>query len=79
MKHILLVDDDHMNLVMAKHALVKDYRVTSVTSGKEALHMLEEDTPDSVFCSHGAGHIVPWNEVRAHAHCEVDLSALEPD
>ena len=40
---------------------------------------LEEDTPDSVFCSHGAGHIVPWNEVRAHAHCEVDLSALEPD
>ena len=37
---------------------------------------LAEDTPDSVFCSHGAGHAVPWNEVRAHAHCEVDLSAL---
>ena len=49
MKHILLVDDDHMNLVMAKHALVKDYRVTSVTSGKEALHMLEEDTPDLIL------------------------------
>jgi len=37
---------------------------------------LEEDSPDSVFCSHGAGHIVPWNEVRAHAHCDVDLNAL---
>ncbi len=29
-----------------------------------------EDTPDSVFCSHGAGYNVPWNEVPAHAHCE---------
>ena len=37
---------------------------------------LAEDTPDSVFCSHGAGHAVPWDEVRAHAHCEVDLSNL---
>ncbi len=34
---------------------------------------LEADTPDSVFCSHGAGHVVPWDEVRAHAHCEVEL------
>ena len=32
----------------------------------------EDDSPDSVFCSHGAGHIVPWNEVRANAHCSVD-------
>ncbi len=28
-----------------------------------------EDTPDSVFCAHGAGYNVPWNEVRSHAHC----------
>lgn len=26
------------------------------------------NTPDSVFCSHGAGYNVPWNEVPAHAH-----------
>ena len=32
---------------------------------------LEADSPDSVFCSHGAGHVIPWNEVRSHAHCEV--------
>lgn len=37
---------------------------------------LEEDSPDSIFCSHGAGHIVPWNEVYTHAHCEVDLNAI---
>ena len=49
MKHILLVDDDQMNLVIAKHALDKDYRVTSVTSGMEALHKLEEDTPDLIL------------------------------
>ena len=36
----------------------------------EAAHYnpLADDTPDSVFCSHGAGYSVPWNEVREHAH-----------
>ena len=26
------------------------------------------NTPDSVFCSHGAGHTVPWNEVEQYMH-----------
>ena len=26
------------------------------------------NTPDSVFCSHGAGYAVPWDEVETHAH-----------
>lgn len=40
----------------------------------EAAHYnpLSGDSPDSVFCSHGAGFVVPWQEVRAHAHCEVE-------
>ena len=33
---------------------------------------LADDTPDSVFCAHGAGYTVPWNEVRSHAHCPVE-------
>ena len=33
---------------------------------------LADDTPDSVFCAHGAGYTVPWDEVRAHAHCPVE-------
>ena len=33
---------------------------------------LADDTPDSVFCAHGAGYTVPWNEVRAHAHIPVE-------
>ena len=27
-----------------------------------------ENTPDSVFCSHGAGYNVKWNEVEQHMH-----------
>ena len=27
-----------------------------------------KNTPDSVFCAHGAGFPVPWNEVPAMAH-----------
>ena len=33
------------------------------------------NTPDSVFCSHGSGVVVPWNEVKAMAHVP---SVLEP-
>lgn len=32
------------------------------------------NTADSVFCSHGAGYVVRWDEVRAHAH--LDMSRL---
>ena len=27
-----------------------------------------ENPPDSVFCAHGAGYVVPWDQVPAHAH-----------
>ena len=27
-----------------------------------------ENTPDSVFCAHGAGYPVPWDEVPQMAH-----------
>ncbi len=27
-----------------------------------------ENSPDSVFCSHGAGFVVPWDEVPRHMH-----------
>ena len=33
----------------------------------------ERNPVGSVFCSHGAGYYVPWDEVRAHAHCEVEV------
>lgn len=36
------------------------------------------NTPDSVFCSHGAGYNVPWYEVPAHAHVRVNERTLTP-
>lgn len=36
------------------------------------------NTPDSVFCSHGAGYTVKWHKVPEHAHVEVDPSRLRP-
>ena len=32
-----------------------------------------ENTPDSVFCAHGAGFTVKWNEVKEHMHLESGL------
>ncbi len=33
-----------------------------------AYNPLADDTPDSVFCSHGAGFTVPWDQVRNYMH-----------
>lgn len=54
----------------------------------DSQHVIEEagydpeadlpNTPDSVFCSHGAGYTVKWHEVPEHAHVEVDPSRLHP-
>ena len=38
-----------------------------------------ENTPDSVFCSHGAGTVVKWNEVENFAHLNPTLGSKEPE
>ena len=37
-----------------------------------------ENTADSVFCSHGAGYNVKWDEVKSHMHLQSALSAPKP-
>ena len=37
-----------------------------------------ENTPDSVFCAHGAGFTVKWNQVEEHMHLESTLKAPKP-
>ena len=37
-----------------------------------------ENPPGSVFCSHGAGFHVPWDEVKSHMHLESILKAPKP-
>jgi len=45
MKSILIVDDDSINCLLAKHALAQDYRALAVKSGKDALAFLENTIP----------------------------------
>ena len=37
-----------------------------------------ENPPGSVFCSHGAGFYVPWDEVKSHMHLESILKEPKP-
>lgn len=37
-----------------------------------------ENTPHSVFCSHGAGVIVPWQEVDHHKHMDAAVTLTSP-
>lgn len=37
-----------------------------------------ENTPDSVFCAHGAGFNVKWNQVRDYMHLESGLKEEKP-
>ena len=37
-----------------------------------------DNTPDSVFCAHGAGFNVPWNRVREYMHLESGLKEEKP-
>ena len=38
-----------------------------------------ENPPGSVFCAHGAGYNVKWNEVKAHAHVDSGLRLGEEE
>ena len=37
-----------------------------------------ENTPDSVFCAHGAGHTVKWDQVQDYMHLESGLKEEKP-
>lgn len=49
MKHILVVDDDRFNLVVAYDALKKYYRVSVANSGREALQILDDKEIDLIL------------------------------
>ncbi len=38
-----------------------------------------ENTPDSVFCSHGAGTVIKWYEVKNHMHLPLTLEETGPE
>lgn len=47
--HILVVDDDMMNLRMVEMMLGKQFRVSCVMSGAEALEFLKSSQPDLIL------------------------------
>lgn len=47
--HILAVDDDFMNLRILEMMLGKQFRVSCMTSGEEALAFLKEQRPDLIL------------------------------
>lgn len=49
MRHILVTDDDQINLTMAKHALRSSYEVSTASSGEEALLWLEDHMADMII------------------------------
>ena len=65
-------------------------RLSCIFDGYEPCHNQEEivascaydpeadldNTPHSVFCAHGAGFVVPWQEVDSYKHLTADVSNL---
>ncbi len=49
MRHILVVDDDRLNLAVAADVLSDGYAVSAVSSGEEALLWLESHTADMIL------------------------------
>lgn len=50
---------------MSRYAPARDQAALVSACGYDPL---ADDTPDSVFCSHGAGFTVPWEQVEAYMH-----------
>ena len=50
---------------MSRYAPARDQAAIVEAAG---YNPLADDTPDSVFCGHGAGFTVPWNEVWSYMH-----------
>jgi len=55
----------------ARYAPCRNQEAVVAEIGYSALADVK-NPPGSVFCSHGAGFYVAWDEVRSWAHCEVE-------
>ena len=49
MKHILIIDDDRINLDCARKSLTRQYKITATISGRQALQFLETNSPDLIL------------------------------
>src|SRR5690606_17444383 len=74
--HIIIVDDDPMNLVVLQHILpVEDYELTTVTNGKDALELLRAGEYDLLICDIMMPHMSGY-ELTEHVRAQFSLSEL---
>lgn len=64
----------HLSCALRGYEPCPDQAAVAEASGYDPERDLEH-TPDSVFCAHGAGYTVKWNEVPAHMHLPSILDA----
>lgn len=67
----------HLYLEFAGYAPCHDAERVIETAAYEPEADLP-NTPDSVFCSHGAGYTVKWYDVPAAAHVKIDPDTFRP-
>lgn len=59
----------HLNLTLDGYRPCHNAAEVIAAAGYEPEHDLDNPA-DSVFCSHGAGFVVPWEQVRSHMHVD---------
>ena len=70
--------DGHIELTLAGYRQCHNPEEVIEKTGYDPKADLE-NTPDSVFCAHGAGFIVSWDRVRDYMHVESALSAEQEE
>ena len=59
----------HLSLTLDGYRPCHNAQEVIAASGYEPEHDLDNPA-DSVFCAHGAGFVVPWDQVRSHMHVD---------
>lgn len=82
--HILIVEDDDLQYELYEDALKKDYRLTRVTTGSDALKRIPQDPPRLVILDHildkgdlGLDYLPELKELAPHVPVILVSGALE--
>ena len=67
----------HLSLTLDGYRPCHNAQQVIAEIGYQPEHDLDNPA-DSVFCAHGAGFVVPWNEVRSHMHVESGWGKAKP-
>ena len=66
----------HLNLTLDGYRPCHNAQEVIAESGYDPTRDLD-NTPDSVFCAHGAGTVIPWDRVRDYMHIDTGFGKAE--